>query len=88
MIKERNLHPGRLINCWGEQLRQRDLKASEKSAAVGLRRAKQSERCTDHQYHYPQTPQPEMIRQQLGAETQAPGVSSMERTRVACVETV
>ena len=35
----------------------------------------------------PQTPQPETLGQGLGTETQAPEVSSRERTRVGCVET-
>ena len=33
--------------------RQKDLKFTKKSAAAGLRRAKQSESCTDHLYHHP-----------------------------------
>ena len=42
--EERNTHLGRPPNCWGDQPGQRgNLKASEKSAAAGLRRAKQRE---------------------------------------------
>ena len=64
-----------------------NLKASEKSTAAGLKRAKQKESHTNHQYHCPWTPQPEMLRWRLDAETQATEVSSGERTRVGCVET-
>ena len=59
----------------------------EKSAAAGLRRAKQSESLTDHMHHCPQKQQPEMLVWRLGTETQAPEISSWERTRVDCVET-
>ena len=37
--EERNPHPGKPPNGWGDQPRQRDLKVVEKSAAAGLRRA-------------------------------------------------
>ena len=70
-----------------DQLRWRDLKAAEKNTAAGLRRAKQSESHTDYLAASLQTPQPEMLSQGLGAETQALEFSSGERTRVACVET-
>ena len=58
----------------------------DESVAAGLKGAKQSERPTDHQYHHPRKPHPEMLRQGLGAKTQAPEVSSRERTTVGCVE--
>ena len=61
MKEKRNPHPGKPPNQLGDQPRQRDLKVTEKSAAAGLRRAKQSE---SHTYlnHWPWTPQPEMLR--------------------------
>ena len=43
--------------------------STEKSAAAGLRRAKQSERHAEHLYHHLWTPQPETLRWGLGAET-------------------
>ena len=49
---------------------------TEKSAAAGLRRAKQSESHTDHMHHCPWG---------LGTETQAPEVSTGEGTRVGCI---
>ena len=45
----------------------------EKSAAAGLRTAKQSKSCTDHLHHCPRI-QPEMLGWGLGAETQTPEV--------------
>ena len=61
----------------------------KKSTAARMRRAKQREResCTNHQYHHPQTPQPETLRWGLGTETQTLEVISGERTRAGCVET-
>ena len=41
MKEERNPHPGKSPNLWGNQLKQSDLKASEKSTAAGQRRTKQ-----------------------------------------------
>ena len=52
MKEERNPHPGKPPNWWGDQLRWRDLKASEKSTADGLRRTDQRESHTNHQYHH------------------------------------
>ena len=63
-----------------------DLKVAEKSEAAGLRRAKQSESCTDHLHHCPWTSQPETLGQGLGPETQVPEFSSRERTRVGGME--
>lgn len=37
----------------GDRQRQRNLKAAEKRAAAGLRRAKHSESCTNHLHHHP-----------------------------------
>ena len=87
MKEERNPHSGKPPNQQRDQLRQRDLKVSKKSTAAGLRRAKQRESCTDHRSHCPHTPQPEMLGQELGAETQAPEVSSRQNTRLGCGET-
>ena len=75
MKEEGNPQPGK-PNREGDQPRWRDLQASEKSSAAGLRRAEQSESHTDHWNHCPKTAQPETLRQKLGAETQAPEVSS------------
>ena len=61
--KERNPHRGKLWFWRG------NIKASEKSTAVGLRRAKQNESLTDHWYHHPKTPQPEIFMWGLDAET-------------------
>ena len=58
----------------GVQSQRRNLKASEKSVAAGLRRAKK-ENHTDHPYHHPWTMQPETLRWGLGTETQASEVS-------------
>ena len=80
MKEERNSHPGRPWSWRG------NLKASEKSSAARLRRAKQKESHRDHHYQHPWTTQPETLRRGLGAETQASEVSSKERTRVGCVE--
>ena len=63
------------------------LKASEKSAAARLRMPKQRKSCTNHHYCRPWTPQPEMLRQRLGTETQAPEDNSGKGTGVGCVET-
>lgn len=87
MKEERNPHPGKPLTGQGDQLRWRDFKVSEKSAATGMKRAKPSESHTDHWYHCPWTPQPETLRWGLDAETQALEISSRERTRVGCVET-
>ena len=57
----------------------------EKSAAAGLRTAKQSESHTDHLNHWPE--HPEMLGQGLGAETQAPEVSPRESTGAGYVGT-
>ena len=80
MKEEKNLHPGRPWSWRG------NLKALEKSAAAKLRRTKHKESHTDCWYHYPQTPQPETLRQALSTDTQASEVSSRERTRAGCVE--
>ena len=61
----------------------RNLKASRKSAAAGLRRSKQREL---HKSSVPPT-WPEMLRWGLSTETPALEVSSGKRTRVECVET-
>ena len=66
--EERNPHHGKPPNWWGDHPRQRDIKATEKSAVAGLRRAKQRGSCKHHQYHHLQTPQPEMLRWGLDAE--------------------
>ena len=44
-------------------------------------KANQRDSYTNHKYHYPQTPWPEMLGWGLGTETQAPEVSSKERIR-------
>ena len=62
-------------------------KVAEKSAAARLRKAKKINSCTDTTAPLPQTLQPVMLRLGLGAETQAPEVSSGERNRIGCVET-
>ena len=59
----------------------------EKSAAVALRRAKQSKSHTDYHYYCPWTPQPEMLEWGLGTESQALEVTSRDRTMVGYVET-
>ena len=51
--EERNPHPGKPPNRWGDQLRRRDRKVGEKSTAAGRRRAEQSESHTDHLHHCP-----------------------------------
>ena len=53
MKEKRTPHPGKSPNQWGNQPRWRDLKVTEKSAAPGLRRAKESESHTDHLNHGP-----------------------------------
>ena len=54
-VKEkRKPHPGKPPNQWGDHLRWRKIKVTVKSAATGLRRAKQSESCTDHLHHHPE----------------------------------
>ena len=58
-----------------------------KSAAAGLRRAKESESHTDYWYNLPWTPEPETFGWGLGTETQVPEVSSEERTMRGCVGT-
>ena len=58
----------------------------EKSTAARLRRTKQTAIRTIGTTA-PLTLQPEILRQQLGLETQASEVSYRERTRVGCVET-
>ena len=85
MKEKRNPYSDKPPNQWGNQLRWRDCKVAEKSTAAGLRRAKQSE--SRSSAPLPRTPQPEMLRQRLGTETQAPEVSSGESTRIGCVET-
>ena len=88
MKEERNPHPGRLPNWPGDQPRlSGNIKALEKSSAARLRRAMQRESCTDHWYHHPWKPQPEMLGWGLGAVSQTLEVSSREKTRVGCVET-
>ena len=59
----------------------------EKNAAAGLRRAKQIESLADHLHHNLGQHSLKHPRWGLGTETQAPVVSSRERTRVGCVET-
>ena len=46
MKGKRNPHPRKPPNQQGDQMKWRDLKVAMKSAAAGLRRAKQSEFCT------------------------------------------
>ena len=79
--EERNPHLG------GHSPGKGNLKASEKSTAARLRKAKERESCTDHRYHCPQTSRAETLRWGPGAETQALEVSSGERTGSGCVET-
>ena len=50
----------------------RDLKVTEKSTTAGLRRAKQSESCTDHLYHCPWILQAVTLSLGLGTKTQDP----------------
>lgn len=51
--EERNPHPERPHNWQGYQPGLRgNLKALEKSRAAGLRKPKQKESCTDHEYHH------------------------------------
>ena len=55
-VKEkRNPHLGKPPNQQGDELRMRDLKVTEKSAAAGLRREKQSENLKDHLHTTPET---------------------------------
>ena len=71
----------------GDQWRWRDLKVSEKGAAAGMRRARQSETQRSSATP-PQSPELETLRWGLSiTETRAPEVISRERTRVGCVET-
>ena len=70
MKEERNPHPGRPWSWWGT------IKASEKRATAGLRKAKQKDTYTDYPYHCPQAPQPETLLLGVGAETQVSEVSS------------
>ena len=86
MKEKKNPHPRNPLNRQGDQPKWRDLKVAEKSPAAGLRRAKQSE-SSRSSASPPWTPQPEMFRWGLGAETQAPEVSSGEQTRIGCVQT-
>ena len=54
MKKKRNPHPGDPHpKRWRKQLRWRNLKVTKKSAAAGLRRAKQRESHRDHLHHCP-----------------------------------
>ena len=53
MKEKRNLHHGKPPKSPRDQLGQRDLKVTEKSAAAGLR-TKQSENHTDHLHHSPE----------------------------------
>ena len=53
MKEKRNPHPRKPPNQQGDQPRWRDLKVTKKSAAAGLRRAKQSESSTDHLHNCP-----------------------------------
>ena len=86
MKGKRNPHPGKPPNQQGDQLRWRDLKVREKSMAAGLRRAKQSDRGTDHLYHHPGyhslrcSGRGWVLRLRLQR-------SDGEKTRVGCVET-
>ena len=50
MKEEMNLHP------WRPWFQRGELRASEKSAAVKLKRAKQKESHTEHRYHCSRTP--------------------------------
>ena len=85
MKAKRNPHPEKKANRQGDQLRQRDLKVTEKSAAAGLRRAKQSENHTDHLHQCPREHSLRCSGKRLGTETQALEVSSREQTMVSCV---
>ena len=85
--KERNHYLGRPPNWQGDQPRWRgNLEASEKNSAARLMRAQQRDSSADRQYHRTWTPQPEILRWGLGTETQAPEVSSREKTMAGCVE--
>ena len=53
MKEKRNPPSEKPPNPPGDQLRQRNLKVSEKSTATGLRRAKECESCKDHLNHRP-----------------------------------
>ena len=53
MKEKRNPPLGKPPDRRKDQLSWRDLKVTEKSAAAGLRREKQSESHTDHLHHYP-----------------------------------
>ena len=75
MKEKRNPHSGKPPNQWGDQPRWTDLKVTEKSAAAGMRRAKQSKSNTDH-CTTAWTPQPEKLGQRLGTETQALEITS------------
>ena len=54
-VKEkRNAQPGKPPYWQGDQPRRRDLKVAKKRAEAGLKRAKQSESCTNHLLHHPE----------------------------------
>ena len=54
LVKRKGIHTPEPPNWLGDQPeKRRILKASEKSASKGLRRANQRENCTDHWYHHP-----------------------------------
>ena len=53
-----------------------------------MRRAKERENCIDHQYHFHGIPQPETLGQGLSTKIRVPEVSSRERTKVGCIETL
>ena len=63
------------------------LKVAKKSAAAGLRKAKQSETCRDYpSAPLPQTAEPEMLGWGLGIKTEALDISYGEKTKVGCLE--
>ena len=53
MKEKRNPHPGKPPNWQKDQLSRRDLEVTKKSAAAGLRTAKQSKNRTNHLNHWP-----------------------------------
>ena len=70
--------------------REREKKESDETSPPEreLIRAKQRESCIDHMHHRPRHHSLRHSDRGLGAETQAPEVSSGEKTRVGGVETV
>ena len=83
--KERHPHPGKPPPQQGDKLKWKELKVVEKSTATGLKRERQSERCTDHLYH-------NHWHQRLRCQGRGWALSLRllsygKRTRIGCVKT-